>query len=119
MFRFIAVALVSTFALLGLVGAGMEGSPGQRFQPRSTQMGLTDLRSAERPPAMQPGARYVVAAELPVHVQPYPDAPVTTLLVPGMPVVLVEPAPDGFAYVQAEGGLSGYVRAAALAQPPG
>ena len=117
MFRYIALALVSTFALLALAGAGMEESPGGAVGHSYAQgYGQGDVSAAaDMQIALKPGTTLIAATEIPLHDAPRPDASVTARLLPGVPVVLVKPAPDGFAYVQVSGGYSGYVPAAALA----
>lgn len=141
MFRLIALALVSTFSLLVLMGtvnerptamnpsglmgasqaetttvaAGGGASLGEAFG----DVVVTTLGGTVR----SEGASYVTASNARLREQPRPDAPVLAELASGAPVVLVEegladsPTADrhgGFVQVRSADGTVGYVDASLL-----
>lgn len=125
MFRLIALALVTTFALLAFFGAGMDGPTFERGQldvARMSEASMSDspdspAATAAQPDMIEPGARYLTAVELALLRAPEPGAEVVARVSPGVPVLVVAPAERGFAQVTAENGQTGYVFAGALAPP--
>ena len=118
MFRLLAAALVTTFAILGIVGtvgntpqshpaALLPLPPSLTAQPPETALG-----------AFKPGARFLAPGELTLHTRPDPESEIAAHLIRGAPVVMLAPAEMGFARVKAEG-QTGYVTAASLTLPPG
>lgn len=129
MFRLLAIALVSTFALLGVMGTVSDqettSGPAQMSLAGQPEAGWVWTDTAETGPAqagviavgapvLQSGSRYITASEARLRRQPRPDATVMTELAPGAPVTVVRDLPGGFAEVQSADGLIGYLPAAVL-----
>lgn len=109
MFRMIAIALISTFALLGVM-AGDGGAPGAASANRSSHLS---------PPEVMVGSSYVVASPAILMRSPEPTAETLTELGMGSHLLLLGRAAQGFARVRdPASGHTGYIDASALSALP-
>lgn len=107
MFRLIAAALVSAYALLALTG-----SEQHTVTQQAGMMAIT-----RRPaPTLQVGSNYLVTAPVGLRNEAHDNAAALAHLTAGAPVLVLSSAPQGYARVRDDAGRTGYVPAAVLSE---